>query len=245
MRTMCIRLAALAAAAGLVVGFAALLLPSLSIPSFAQGPPPVSRIAAYVDLRTGQLQVVPPNNPCISVVQAPLDSNGDGWREAVLRVTLAGGNCTRAHFLLDYEGTPCGWTFNVGDASSANGFGGGSGGDSTSVAEAHITDQQLWVYTGVVGVGLVDNIANENLELKDGGLKVCVTNNSLSWGNPAGNVLSPNSRLMFQIPDTVPANFGQPAGDGNSDIWVGFNRVVSGPGGRVGTGLVRAIITLQ
>lgn len=168
-------------------------------------------------------------------------NDGTYWMTTV-KVDLTGH--TRACFTLEYEGTPAGWTVNIGDDSTVDGFGGGGPGLSSSVAEIQMLEEVMTMFSGALGAGLVDQLAVERLRLLDGAFKICVSDALVTWGNPSGSVSTTNSRLGFQIPDNAPATAFSPAGNGNRDIFVGFNRVVNGTA-RNGVGLSRVIITLE
>ncbi len=159
-----------------------------------------------------------------------------------VKVNLTG--FTRACFTLDYEETPVGWTLDVGNSSTADGFGGGGAGASSSVAEIQILEEIMTMFSAAQGPGVVDQLAREHLSLLDGSFKICVSKDLVTWGNPAGATDTTNSELGFQIPDLAPATSFSPAGNGNSDIFAGFNRVVSGTA-RNGVGLARVYITLD
>ncbi len=170
------------------------------------------------------------------------------WKQALLRIALPTG-CTQANVTIEYEGTPCGFTADLGDSSTNDGFGGGAGGTTLSCAEVQVLNSPLAAGVGnpvsTLGVysscqaGVVDNLANASLALTNGALKFTVKNQFLSWGEPATVLQTPNVKRLFQLPDTL-----GPGADG-STLYLGLNRVVSGPGGRIGYGARRAIISFQ
>lgn len=202
--------------------------------------PPTQRAAAFVDLRTGNVTILGAFTNCISVVNAPADSNNDGFFETVLRITVdsnGAGTCraTKACFLLNYEGTPCGDTVNIGDSATNDGRG-GDGGTQERDAELEIVNQQLRVYRSDIGGS--GRLSNHTLALDDGGLKICVEDESVQWGNPRSQLSDSGLFALNGQADTGGANF---------DIFAGFNRVISGaPGnGRVGSGLASVLIFLE
>jgi hypothetical protein len=171
-----------------------------------------------------------------------------GWKQAALKIALPAG-CTQANVTIEYEGTPCGFTADLGDSSTNDGFGGGAGGTTLSCAEAQVLNSPsaagvgnplstLGVYSSCQG-GVVDNLANASLALTNGSLKFTVKNQFVSWGEPAIVLQTPNVKRLFQLPDTL-----GPGADG-STLYLGLNRVISGPGGRIGYGARRAIISFQ
>lgn len=175
-----------------------------------------------------------------SLALSPHAGNDGTFFMLAVRVDLTG--FTRACFTLDYEGTPAGWTLNVGDDSFNDGFGGGA--LSSSVAEVQILEEIMSMFSIALAPGVVDQLVTERLRLLDGAFKICVGDDLLTWGNPAGALSTTNSKLGFQIPDLAPATGFSPAGNGNREIFAGFNRVVSGTA-RNGVGLARVLITLE
>jgi hypothetical protein len=219
-----------------------------ALPAIGHAAPPT--LGAYINLRNSttvgaQIILVSPavTIPLGGNVTSSTNAANDGtFFMAAVKVNLTG--FTRACFTLDYEGTPVGWTFNVGDDSTNDGFGGGGPGLSSSVAEVQILEEVLAMYSAGLGFGLVDQLVSERLRLLDGASKVCVSDDLVTWGNPAGAVNTTNSKIGFQIPDNAPATTFSPQGNGNRDIFAGFNRVVNSTS-RNGVGLSRVLITLE
>lgn len=205
-------------------------------------------LVAFINLRnTSNVPptVIPVGGSVTQTSALALSPNGanDGTLfMTTVKVDLTG--FTRACFTLDYEGTPVGWTLNVGDDSTNDGFGGGGPGLSSSVAELQILEEIMTMFSVALGPGVVDQLATQRLRLTDGAFKICVSDDMVAWGNPAGALNTTNSKLGFQIPDLAPATGFSPAGNGNREIFAGFNRVVSGTG-RNGVGLARVLITLE
>jgi hypothetical protein len=207
-------------------------------------------LVAYINLRNSA--TVPPTfipvGPAVTTIPgaalalSPHASNDGTFFMTAVKVNLTG--FTRVCFTLDYEGTPVGWSFHVGDDSTNDGFGGGAPGLSSSVAEVQILEEVLAMFSIALGPGLVDQLATQQLSLLNGSFKVCVGDDVVTWGNPAGGVTTTNSKIGFQIPDNAPATGFSPAGNGNREIFAGFNRVVNGTS-RNGVGLARVLITLQ
>jgi len=220
--------------------WAMVLLPSAAFADVPAVDPPEHRLAGFIDLTNGNVVILAPYAGCISVVNAPTDSNGDGWQEAVLRITIdpsASGACgiTEACLILDYEGGPCGWTLNVGDSATNNG-GSGDGGTQENDAEFQIEDQTATMYRSDVGGS--SRAARHELSPRDGSLRVCISDGTLSMSNP---------RIQLKDDTFFALNGEADSGPGgvNYDVYVGLNRVVSGPGSRVGAGLARALITVK
>jgi hypothetical protein len=218
------------------------------LPAIGQAAPPT--LGAYINLRNSP--TVPPTIILVSPAVTTIPGGGvtpstnaanDGtFFMAAVKVNLTG--FTRACFTLDYEGTPVGWTLNIGDDSTNDGFGGGGPGLSSSVAELQILEEVLAMFSIALGPGAVDQLVSERLRLLDSSYKVCVSDDLVTYGNPAGAINTVNSKIGFQIPDNAPATGFSPAGNGNRDIFAGFNRVVNGTA-RNGVGLSRVLITLE
>ncbi|HEV2704913.1 MAG TPA: hypothetical protein VGV59_03255 [Pyrinomonadaceae bacterium] len=189
-----------------------------------------------VDLLTGKIIG---SNPLITTTSAPTDSDGDGWLEAVFTINVDKG-CRCANIAVEYEGTPSGWTVNIGDSPTNNGFGGDSSGSPDSEAEAQVLDQALSVYNSfnpsIDPPGTVDRIFHQELALTNGAAKFVVCDQYLSYGQPHGVLQTPAIKRLFALPDPAV---------GNSLIFAGFNRVVSGPGSRIGQGARRVTMSLQ
>jgi hypothetical protein len=217
-----------------------------AVPAVGQAAPPT--LVAFINLRN--TATVPPTIiPVGSAVTqlagpapSPNSANDGTFFMASVKVNLTG--FTKACFTLDYEGTPVGWTLNIGDDSTNDGFGGASPGLSSSVAEVQILDEVMAMFSIALGPGVVDQLLTERLRLTDSAYKVCVADDLVTYGNPAGALNTANSKIGFQIPDTAPATSFSAAGNGNRDIFAGFNRVVNGTS-RNGIGLSRVLITLE
>ncbi len=189
-----------------------------------------------VDLRTGRIFG---GNPLITAINTPFDSDGDGWLESVFSINVDKG-CRCANITVEYEGTPSGWTVNIGDSPTNNGFGGDSAGSPDSEAEAQILDQALSVYNSfnpsTDPPGTVDRMFHQELALTNGAAKFVVCDQYLSYGQPHGILWTPAIKRLYALPDPAV---------GNSLIYAGFNRVISGPGSRTGSGARRVTISLQ
>lgn len=189
-----------------------------------------------VDLQTGRITG---SNPLITAINPPLDSDGDGWLETVFSINVDKG-CRCANIAVEYQGTPSGWTVNIGDSPTNNGFGGDSSGSPDSEAEAQVLDQALSVYNSfnpsIDPPGMVDRIFHQELALTNGAAKFVVCDQFLSYGQPYGVLQTPVIKRLYALPDPAISN---------SLIYAGFNRVVSGPGSRIGQGARRVTISLQ
>jgi hypothetical protein len=75
--------------------------------------------------------------------QSPIqDANGDGWYEAVLKITLNGSPYNQATFQIQYAALPTGSVnWDIGD-SQTNDSGGGDAGTQSNDAEIHVGRQE-------------------------------------------------------------------------------------------------------
>jgi hypothetical protein len=230
-----------AALLGLLLTMVAAALPATS----HAAPPQLAAVIVLRDSSSVPHVFVPVGTAVTQVAPFALSPNagndGTFWATTV-KVNLTG--FTTACFTLEYEGTPAGWSFHVGDDSTNDGFGGGSPGLSSSVAELQILEEVMAMYSIALGPGVVDQLAIQQLSLLNSSLKICVADDLVTWGNPAGGVNTTNSKIGFQIPDNAPATGFSAAGNGNREIFAGFNRVVNGTA-RNGVGLARVLITVQ
>ena len=206
---------------------------------------PGSNLAAFFNLKTGTGRTP---SPQITVVTPTIDSNLDGFFETVLRVNLdPASGYTKMIVLADYEGTPTGFTLNIGDSASNNG-GGGDSATQERDAELQVQDEALSVYTNDLGATVAGStrMAQSLVRLNDGGLKVTVADKFVCWGNAYSELnfktAPPSADLLFALS-------GQPDSEGpvNYDIYVGLNRVIFGApaNGRIGAGLSRVYIRLE
>jgi hypothetical protein len=174
-----------------------------------------------------------PNPPNCSVVSAGC---GGGFKQAVYTIAIP-PDCRQANVVVEYEGLPKGWTVNLGDSPTNNGFGGDAG-TTTNDAELWIVGENLSVAAS--DHGLANIVATAHLALTDGALKLVARDRSVSWGNPYTFVQAPAApnNFLFAIPDPdVPSD--------DRNIYLGLNRVIFGPGTRTGCGARRALVSFQ
>jgi hypothetical protein len=191
----------------------------------------------YIDLKSGlagtiggatQVSLQSP------VVASPTTACGGGWKEAVLKVDLAG--CTSARLVAQYEGLPHDWTLNIGDSPTNDGFGGDAG-TTDNDAELWINQETMAIATSSPAATIDNPIYRQDLGLTDSGLEFVVKNQFISWGQGYSFLQTPSTKHLFAFPDTaVPAQ--------GSLFYVGLNRVV-GTNARRGCGLRRMLVVLQ
>lgn len=155
--------------------------------------------------------VITPDNPGCDV---------NFWKAAVVQVDVP-AECTGVLALVEYSGVPVGWTVNIGDSDTNNGFGGDAASQPTGQnAEVQVLNQTLSAYSAADNPAGVDTIASQHLALRDGALKFVVEDQFVSWGQPFSNLASPQLEQLFFLPATPPAG-------GNRTIYIGLNRVIS------------------
>lgn len=162
------------------------------------------------------------------------------WKAAVVQVDVP-PECSGVTVWVEYAGTPEGWTVNIGDSDTNNGFGGDGGSlPSGQNAEVQILNQVLSAYSAADDPTGVDTIASHQLALRDGAVKFVVKDQFVSWGQPYSALSTPQLDQLFFLPTD---------GTGNRTIYVGLNRVISpvnGPSGfRNGCGARHAILFVQ
>jgi Ca2+-binding RTX toxin-like protein len=199
-----------------------------------------SSLSPYqINLKTGTITGGP--NQFISLVNTPTDSNADSWLEAVAKINLA-GNIKKAKFIVEYDKIPSGWTVNIGDSVSNNGYG-GDGSNQSRDAEMQIVNSNMSVngndYNTPPG-GFLTQGSVTNLVSNGSRVELEVSNEKLAWDNKSGLKNSLTSPYLYALN-------GQPDATGpvNSEIYAGFNRVISGPFDRIGSGASKATILLN
>ena len=138
---------------------------------------------------------------------------------AVVQVNVPLG-CSGIKVLVDYDGEPEGWTVDIGDSETNNGFAGDGGSlPPGQNAEVQILDSTLSVFHAGAAPP-IDEVAHAQLALQDGAIKFVVENQFLSWGNPY-SYLDAHQVLnnLFFLPDPVGA--GE-----NRTLYVALNRVI-------------------
>jgi hypothetical protein len=162
-----------------------------------------------------------------------------GWMQAAIKIVIPPA-CTQANVVVEYEGTPVGWSVHIGDSKTNDGHSGDYG---TTEHEA-----ELWVAHEILALALanqlqplgIDNpLIRQFLNLTDATLKVIVKDQFVSWGQPYSYVQTPATRNLFAIPDTTVPEADQRA------IYLGLNRVVWGPRDRTGCGARRVLLSFN
>jgi hypothetical protein len=173
-----------------------------------------------------------PGGACANAVATTACPAAAGWKQAAVKIVVPAG-CSQVNVVVEYEGLPCGWTVNLGDSMTNNGFGGGSGGTPQN-AELQIVGENLSVYSGSGNAAFVDNLAAAHLALTDSALKLTVKDQFVSWGNPYAFLSTPNNKMLYALPNPA-----------DPPIYLGLNRVILATSGRTGYGARRVLVTYK
>jgi len=200
------------------------------------GPP-----GTYTQLRSDTV-VTTPYNPISTC------ANPSAWRAVVAKVDVPAG-CEGVSIWVQYEGEPVGFTTDIGDSDTNNGFGGDGGSlPHGQVAEVQVLNDGIEVYNAVpfptdVLPDYVEQLVTQQLALKDGALNFVIKDQYVSWGQPSTILRTPHLKRLFFLP---PAPVTAPD---NRTLYVSFNRVIAPTGSpdtaRNGCGARRALLVLQ
>lgn len=219
----------------LALAAAVLLAVLVAAPAAAQCP----QFLCYVDLDAGGGTVCP-NTTIFEVVadSAAATTCTDGtFRAAVVRVDVPAG-CSGVAVWVEYQGDPEGWTVNIGDSITNDGFGGDAGSLPLGQnAEVEVLDELVRVWSAADNPIDVDALLTQHLALRDGALKFVVQDQYLSWGQQYTALETPDLERLFFLP-------ADPVAPENRMIWVGLNRTVN-RAERNGCGARRALIHVQ
>ena len=193
-----------------------------------------------IDLQRGRITG---QNRHVTILQSPLGSSTrkcDG--RGLLRVHFAADD-VMFRFDLQYASKPRLWTFDVSDSASGDGYGGDNG-STSNMAEVHIRNRQLRMYSnslpgyydviqdGTYLMRVADDVIDES-----GKISVDKSNERVAW-TEKGKYKFEKSKFLFTLA-------GQNVTHGVSDrfIYVGLNRVVANEY-RSGTGLCKVKISM-
>ena len=216
---------------------------TLAIPAALHAACPAGNF--FLDLQTCATAntLVPPGivsptagGACAPAVASPGCTAIAGWKQAALKIVVLAG-CTQANVVVEYEGLPCGWTVNLGDSATNNGFGGDAGTSPPFNAELQIVGENLSVYNGSSNPALVDNLATAHLALTNAALKFVVKDQFVSWGNPYTFLQTPNNKILYDLTN--------PGDRDPRTLYLGLNRVIAATGGRTGYGARRVLVTFK
>ncbi|MEM7126195.1 MAG: vWA domain-containing protein [Chloroflexota bacterium] len=167
-------------------------------------------------------------------------SNG----QALVKLTLdpRRSGYSRVEFEVIYSEAPNGWTVNIGDSPSNNGYG-GDGGDQSNDAEMIILDGALVVYGNdytperATTDGHREMHYTEDMVRGGESMTIEVANEWLSVHSPGGNeeISSPYLYALARQPDRE--------GRTNYELYAAFNRTIASEG-RKGSGVSQVILTV-
>jgi hypothetical protein len=196
--------------------------------------PVLSTAQVTINLRTGAFSGSSPGVSVAGVYNQgstfPTTTCATGnWWKAFVKVDLTPlpiDNLPRsAFFTVEYEGTPWGWTVDIGDSPTDDGYGGNDG-TAEKAAEVQVVGQLLSVFDDNSGVyGQVDNLLNQSLSLTNSSLKFGVADQTLAVGQPRTILATPVTKHLFTLPDAADPG-------GPYSIYAGFNHVVKQTGDR-------------
>jgi len=183
------------------------------------------------------------------------DSNGDAWWESVVRIRLdPTKGCDCAVFVASYEKEPSGFTVDIGDSPTNDGFGGDAG-TTALAAEAHVTGSGLSVFTQFP-VDEVLHVSFPSLAGRTVTLRVCDQQLAFELDKAPGEArpLSGVARTLllprlFALGGQASPDKSRPSREADYDLFAAFNRVIHVMSGapakeRTGTGLRRVEIYL-
>ncbi|MFM6807547.1 MAG: beta strand repeat-containing protein, partial [Dolichospermum sp.] len=185
-----------------------------------------------IDLKTGAITGSP--NPYISLITSPTDSNGDGYLETVVKVNYQ-AQLDQVKFIVNYDKSPTGWTLNIGDSATNDGYKGDASTQSND-AELQILNQNLTVYGNDYTPTTLNPLANiTNFANNVNSVELVISNGQVVWN-------SPNAVGSLNTPYLYALN-GQPDAEGpvNYDVYASLNRVINGTY-RIGSGASKVTI---
>lgn len=152
----------------------------------------------------------------------------------------------RVLFVVQYSGrTPIGWTVNIGDSRSNDGYG-GDGGHQANNAELRINGTQMMIYGRNNEAGRSPILVQvEEAAESRGVIALEVGNEQVRWWQPAGGtgdgmfIEQVTSPYLFALDGQADA-----IGGVNYEVYAAFNRVIDGGAARNGRGVVRVDVRL-
>ncbi len=185
-----------------------------------------------IDLKTGAITGSP--NPYISLITSPTDSNGDGYLETVVKVNYQ-AQLDQVKFIVNYDKSPTGWTLNIGDSATNDGYKGDASTQSND-AELQILNKDLTIYGNDYTPTTLNPLANiTNFANNVNSVELVISNGQVVWN-------SPNAIGSLNTPYLYALN-GQPDAEGpvNYDVYASLNRVINGTY-RIGSGASKVTI---
>lgn len=196
-----------------------------------------------MDLRTG---VISGHSHYITVLSRPVISHTRTTcdAQAVLKINFA-GPFQKARFALEYDEVPRGWTLDISDSATGDGYGGIGERASTGNAETQILNHQMRIYSNnlpghvqeTIDGGLLMKVVDDIVDINSR-LILEISDEKVKWNNNANSRSSIRSSFLYTLQGQTPL-----VGVPDYDIFAGFNRVPSGTY-RFGAGLCKATITI-
>ncbi len=227
------------------------LIALLALSFFVVATPATAQCApflCYIDLENGGF--ICPNSSVYSVLQVHPTVNtpynptcNTAFFKAVVVKVEVPPECLSVSTWVEYNGQPEGFSLDIGDSPTNDGFGGDAGGAPVGQnAELQVLDNQVRVYNSASSPAEIEELSSATLALNDGSLKVVVKNQFVSFGQPYQSFSTPDLKRLFYLP-------GSPAAPDNRTLYVGINRVIAPIDGqdlsRNGCGARRVLISLR
>ncbi len=209
--------------------------------SVSAGCTPDLNSGCKIDLKTGIAEGVC-NDPAIQILNLDPPDPPDEFFSALVQIDVDPGAdplCSCAEIIVEYEGEPQGWTLNVANSATNNGYGGNSPSDPSYSAELQIDGKHMIVY-GHYDNPPVDRIWRQETNLADGAIKFVVCDQFMSWSPVSGNLDTAVAQVLFHVPDNTPSAYNE-----EGDLFVAVNRVVRPTAGRVGQNARSVTIRLR
>ena len=197
-----------------------------------------------VDLTSGEYQLASQSQTALSWTVLPTSPAGTCTRQGVMRATFPqpreGKQPCRLKFDFQFQRSKSGFTFDIGDSPTVNGYGGDAG-TTSNAAEVHSKESSFLIYSGVYpgyldyttdGLVLVESAA----DVLSNFVTITIGDELVEFDNHRGVQRRYDSRHLFTLN-------GQPTTYGpiNYDIYFSMNRVINSAS-RSGTGLCKVII---
>ncbi len=198
----------------------------------AGGTPVCPNAAVFTVLRRDPVTNTPANPTCPAA----------SYQAVVAQVNVPVG-CTGVSVWVQYDAVPQGFTLDLGDSQTDDGFGGDGGSlPAGQNAELQVLNNNLTIYSASSIAADVVPLATQTLALQNGALNVVAKDQFVSWGEPYSAISTPVTQQLFFLP-------ANPTSPDNRTLYVGLNRVIDPTNGtdtiRNGCGARRAMLVIQ
>jgi len=188
------------------------------------------------------------------------NANGDAYQETVISLDLdPAKGCNCAVFRIHYDTRPRGFTVDIGDSPTSDGFGGDAG-TTVFSAEAQVLEDTLSVFTAEgPRAGPIEDLIRSRLpsidrmvlELRVCDQSIALEVSSESKREPAVRTLlqTPRTARLFALRGERDPQATLRSGEADTVIYAAFNRVIASLKGapekhRVGSGVRRVEVFL-